>query len=112
MNTELPTTTAEPEYFRARDIARALTTADRTVDKKFIQRLADREEWPMRIVGNRMEYCPPAEIAQIIVSQPDAQQPALGPCKVRFSDLAHSDLARAKTLFREEAVKRFQATKH
>ncbi len=45
-------------FFRASLIARALATS-----KKTVQRMAARGKWPMRLVGNRCDFDPPADVA-------------------------------------------------
>lgn len=98
-------------YHAAATIARALTTPEAPVNKKYIQRLAQREGWPARAVGNRFEYLPPAHIARIIVAVPVAATQATT-SNVTFADLAHSDAQREKVLRREQAVKRVQENQH
>jgi len=92
-------TVAPTEYFSLRDIARALGA-----NKKTVQRTAEREAWPCRAQGNRLEFIPPAQIALAVVATPAMDTSCPAP-EVRFSDLAHSDAAREKVLLRERAVK-------
>ncbi len=95
-------------YYRAREIARALTTEARVVHKKQITRLAEREHWPSRREGNRLLFCPPPEIASIILTAPESDSQGPAP-EVKFADLAHSDVQRDKVLLRERAVTLLQS---
>lgn len=98
----------EPEWFSARDIARALGT-----NKKRVHRAAEREAWPQRTTGNRLEYCPPALIAEMVIASPsDSSLKEQHAPLVRFTDLAHSDDQRQAVLMREEAVKLLQGNLH
>ena len=90
------------EYHTAAAIARALNS-----NKKYITRLAQREGWPARKVGNRYEYLPPAHIARCVVAAPVATIEA-STALVTFADLAHSDAQRDKVLLREQAVRLLQ----
>lgn len=95
-----------PDYFTARDIARALDT-----NKKKIQRAAVREQWPARQNGNKLEYCPPQHVARLIIAAPSSASSPSVP-DVRFADLAHSDTARELVLLREQAVQALRNTAH
>lgn len=96
-----------PEFFTARDIARALTR-----NKRYVQRLAQREGWPTRTVGNRLEYRPGSDIACLIVPSQGDVKTAAAPPVVRFADLAASDAQREKVLQREQAVQLVVSLEH
>jgi hypothetical protein len=90
-----------PRFFPAQLISEATTW-----DKKTIHRHAAKQNWPMRQVGNRFEYLPPAELAAkcselatLTNGGPRASEP-----KVRFNDLTHDEDQRKKVLLRKEAV--------
>lgn len=92
-----------PEFYTARDIARALNT-----HKRSVQRQAQREHWPLRRNGNRIEYCPPEDIRTSLVATPPKTLKARQ-CFVRFADLSYSDTQRENVLLREKAVQLAEA---
>ncbi len=98
MNTALA-----PEYYSATEIARALSTAELPVNKRAVQRTAEREAWPRQQRGNRFEYQPPARIAEIMIGTPRASTQPAAPV-VRFVDLVASDTQHAVVLLRKKAV--------
>jgi hypothetical protein len=97
-----------PRFFSARDIALAMG-----VNKKQVHRTAQREGWPTRSSGNKLEYCPPAAIAAVIIAAPASASPHLrSERSVTFADLAHSDDQRNVVLMREKAVQCLQNNLH
>ncbi|MBC8095750.1 MAG: hypothetical protein H7Y43_08050, partial [Akkermansiaceae bacterium] len=95
-----PKETAEaPRFFTARDIARAMG-----VGKKQVHRQAKRGGWVQRDHGNRLEYCPPPQIAACVIAAPSSSVADSPSRTVRFADLAHSDDQRGGVLMREKAV--------
>lgn len=96
-------TTLAPEYYSAAEIARALSTPEQPVNKKYVQRLAMREAWPLRQTGNRFEYQVPPAIAEIMIGTPESAT-APAPIIVRFADLVADDAQREIVLLREQAV--------
>jgi hypothetical protein len=95
----------EPEYFSARDISRALSTPEKKICKKTIQRTAQREGWAFRRNANRIEYAPPAHIADIVLSTPRSEASFETPA-VKFADLVGpgNQSQRETVLLREKAV--------
>ena len=89
-----------PEYYSAADIARALSTPDSRVNKKFVQRTAAREAWPSRPNGNRIEFQPPQKILEFLVATP-ARQIETPSITVKFADLVASDDQQRVVLLRE-----------
>jgi len=87
-----------PEYFNARDIARALQCSKRNVHRR-----AAVEHWPARRVYNRHEYSPPDTIAARIVAAPNVPR-ADSPLAVRFADLPPTSPMRDKVLAKEQCV--------
>jgi hypothetical protein len=88
-----------PQWFTAAEIALACGT-----HKKKVHRTAQRDHWESRQHANRLEYRPPARIADIVLKSPSSTVPSFQPPAVRFSDLAHSLEARDLVLTREKAV--------
>lgn len=87
------------EFYSAADIARATGT-----NKKKVHRTAARENWPQRANANRIDYCPPPQIARIIIESPIASGQSPSSPSVKFVDLSHSDTQRDNVLLREKAV--------
>jgi hypothetical protein len=98
------------DYFPAKVIADATGW-----DKKTIQRTAKKEQWPQRIHGNRIDFAPPATIAQqcaaLSARCPNGSSEGQGdvvPPSVTFSSLTHDGDQRAKALLRQQAVAFFK----
>ena len=98
-----PSAPASPQFFCAADIARALGLVGQA-GNKMVKRTAKAEGWPTRQVGNKLQFAVPQQIAEIIIAPP-APSPDKTVPSVRFSDLNHSEHARALVLLRERAVK-------
>lgn len=109
--TVAPQVQSTPEYFAAADIARALSTPEKTVHSKTVKYHARREKWPAKFDGYRRLFAPPEHIAQVVIAAPREEKSFTAPL-VRFSDLAHSDAAREMVLLRERAVQTFRAQKY
>ncbi|MFN7138761.1 MAG: helix-turn-helix domain-containing protein [Limisphaerales bacterium] len=90
--------TDEPQFFTAAEIALAIGR-----NKKYVHRVAARDQWPCRGVANRLEYCPPANIANAILSAPERQKDLDVPT-VKFTDLVAGDVQQQNVLLREKAV--------
>jgi hypothetical protein len=91
--------TVAPDFFSAKDIARATGAS-----KKTVQRTALREGWPVRRDGNKDLFQVPANIAAIIIAKPSADKRCEA-ITVRFADLTGNDAQRENVLLREKAVK-------
>ncbi len=103
------TSTADcPQYYSAAEIALAIGTPGEA-GKKMVKRTAASENWPARMLGNKLVFVPPAHIASIIVAAPAPVAETTAPL-VRYSDLNHSEQARALVLMRERAVLLVQET--
>ena len=87
-------------WFIAADIALALGAG---WHKKKVHRIAQREQWPVRQVANRLEYQPPKRVAEIVLQSPCNPSAAEAPT-IKFTDFAGGDRQRELTLWREEAV--------
>lgn len=96
----------EPDWFAARDIARATG-----FDKKTVRRRARLENWPTRVDGNRELYQPPARIAEMVIAAPVAEREALA-VEVRFADLVGKDPQIGIVLKREKAVNLLRENLH
>lgn len=103
--------TCAPEYFSAATIALAMSTTAQRVHKRTVQRLAQREGWPSRRVGNRFEYRPPQNILEVLVAAPVGRRTDGAPT-VRFVDLVQNDAQHAIVLLRKKAVDAVQAALH
>lgn len=88
----------EPQFFRVAEIALALG-----VNKKKVERTAKRDGWPARTEGNRVDYCPPKNIAELIISAPTSE-PEIEEPQVKFTDLVDGDSQRQNVLLRQRAV--------
>jgi hypothetical protein len=97
-------------FYSTADIASAMSVPDRKVNKKTVQRTAEREQWPSRFDGYKWLFVPPARIADAIIAAPKTEPDVPAP-EVKFSDLTHSDTAREKVLLREQAVLLFRSCK-
>ncbi|MDE2019379.1 MAG: helix-turn-helix domain-containing protein [Patescibacteria group bacterium] len=101
------TASADPhQYYSAAEIALAIGQPGEA-GKKMVKRTAAAENWPARMLGNKLVFIPPAHIAGIIVAAPAPVAETTAPL-VRYSDLAHSEQARALVLMRERAVQLVQ----
>lgn len=94
-------------YYPALAIAQSLADAGTVVSKKTIQRRAEAEGWPVRQVGNKLEYQPPQDVLARMQARPESTGPAES-LMVRFADLTGADDQRQKVLLREQAVLFYQ----
>ena len=77
-------------FFSAQQIATALSRPEKPYCKRTIQRLAEREGWPMMRVKNGIAFAPPRPIALT--------------CKDRFEPLHEPDHQRLRTELRRAAA--------